>query len=742
MRTSLSIAAAFAVGAAVAGAGATLPFLGSDTLFNVTTQAIVNAGTSTLVYKGTGSGNGETAMIKTVLGTPVANGPQEIAPMSRFLSTGLCGANGVPVASQQTAEGIVVALDGISVVGSLANAGASTCNGTPATDCTAQAVGAAYNVTVQRPTKGAYTFANWRDVLAVVYGGKSHDSADTGCNSEIRNTIVNNWSNFFETQSTCAGSDANQGCSAAVQQAAGTPWSTHLDPTSGQLTGGLQHAFARDDGSGTADAFSALTGLSSPNGTNNNGFGSSPMCNAVTEVIGTTNPPAASKAAPGTVIHFCNASWNSCNLAASATAAVSIGLYPTIYQDNDPIRRPCIGTGSLSGNRASEQVCDRDGTTGVVLQVNASDFIPLAGGNAFPTGKCNGGAIFGEAPIIIRSSDGRTAFGRCPNGDQNFGGGSCGIPVDGTGGGGNNGSTACMTDNSFRSPFSVDASTPLNGVAPSAADGRIYNAHVFAGFGYTGLANNQYVREPNGRQVQGAFYRIHSARPAVIATSPYTPVTCQKTDATDQIGCLVQSSPCSIGFAGKEAITWGARTGNIASNDVALKINEIEPLVQCITDPADPTPHFIYPLARPLYLDSIVGFNHLTGLTDDPVGDQLKLAQYESKYASPPNSAGTLMDAVVTQFSFILIPSTVNGGQPFCDDFNEEMICNSAPTANVDACKSNPTGIPGDTNHRTCGDGVVQPYEDCDNGTAGDPNAISGGNGALPQTCSTICRFN
>jgi hypothetical protein len=749
MRGTFSLATVLAIGAGVSGAGASLSLLGSDTLFKATQVAITNAGASTLVYLGSGSSNGEAAAIRTVLGT-TPPGPQQIIPMTAMLSNKLCGSSGIPLASQQTAEGIVIGLDGVAVVGSAANAGASACNGTPDASCGAQAAGAAYSTTVATATHGNYAFTSWRDVLSVLYGGKSHAgwSEGTSCSSDIRTTIANSWADLFQTQ--CAGSDPNQGCSAAVQTTAQTGgagttaglWSTNLN-ASGAPTGGIQHAFRRDDGATTSNVFASLIGLSTPSATSNNNFGSTPFCNAIAEQIGTTNPPPAPKAAPGTIVHYCNASWNNCNLAASSTAAVSIGYPPTDYQDNDPIRRACIGTGSLSGNRASEQVCDRDGTLGLVVPVTSSDYVSTNGGTQYPVGKCNGGAIFGEAPIVINSSTGRTAFGRCPNGDLNFGGGSCGIPVDGTGGGGNNGSTACMTDNSFRSPFSVDASTPLNGVAPSAADGRVYNAHVFAGLTYTGLSNNQYVRDTIGRQLQGAFYRIHSARPAIITSSPYALVSCTASAADDQVACLTQASPCSIGFGGKEVVSWGAnQSPPIASNVAALKINQIDPAPACIAGSGSTPAKFIYPFSRKLYLNSIVGFGNLSGLADDPANDQLKLAEYEGRYAGTGNNG---IDDVLAQQKFVLVPSTVNGGQPFCEDYNEQMVCATPATANVNGCQASPpAGIPGQGGQTTCGNAVVENYEDCDNGTAGTSNAINGGNvtTGAPGTCSTTCRLN
>jgi hypothetical protein len=99
-----------------ADTGTTANLKGSDTLFDLTTAMIAACPGAVPPYAGTGSGDGESAMI---------NGTQAIAPMSRFLGGKACaGAKGVPeagipaVTNGSQAEGIVIGLDGVLIVGS------------------------------------------------------------------------------------------------------------------------------------------------------------------------------------------------------------------------------------------------------------------------------------------------------------------------------------------------------------------------------------------------------------------------------------------------------------------------------------------------------------------------------------------------------------------------------------------------------------------------------------------------
>ena len=83
MKRSL-VGAAFVVasiGAVGVRAGTTVNLKGSDTLFDFTNAMIAGCPGTAAPYAGTGSGNGQSAMLA---------GTQQVAPMSRFLNNGAC----------------------------------------------------------------------------------------------------------------------------------------------------------------------------------------------------------------------------------------------------------------------------------------------------------------------------------------------------------------------------------------------------------------------------------------------------------------------------------------------------------------------------------------------------------------------------------------------------------------------------------------------------------------------------
>jgi ABC-type phosphate transport system substrate-binding protein len=621
MRTTIAIATFLVVGAGAAGAGAldNISLLGSDTLFEVTNDVLAACpGATGLTYLGTGSGAGE-GKLKT--------GAQSVAPMSRFLQASntcaVTGAAGDPTA----AEGTVVGLDGIAIVGSVANAGTAACNGSTA-DCNAATepnTGVAFSTTITLTDGTSYTFTSWRDVLRVLYAGMDHaagsDITKRNCNSALRATVVSNWSTFFQSQ--CSGGTCTS----------------------------IRHAWRRDDSSGTTDAFLSLIGLPSASVPTN----SSPLCNAAqsTDVL-----PA------------------------------NVNRLPADFQDNDPIRVKCAGTNNGTvppTGVATEQVCGRTGDLGVVLPIYPTDF--LAAADAFPTNACTTNTIFGIAPKVIAGGGTSAGTGRCPNGDIPVFINQCLVPVD------VNGNTNCLASKSSKPAFVFD-NTPVNGVAPAAADGRVYNLNLYK-------SNGTYWTDTKSppRQISGAFYRIHSTRTMNL---PDTSVgACQNRDATSQIGCLVQADPCSVGFAGKEAAQ--------QPGAVALKVKALEPTVSCIQS-------FAYPITRKLYFNTMLGFANVTG---------------QERALSLCESTPSIINAALSAHGFVQLPAGgPNAGQPFCEDFNEQMLCGAA--SNTNACASNPSGIA--TAATTCGNGVVEAFEECDLGAAG--------NGSLPATCSTTCRFN
>ncbi len=281
----------FGGGAAAVGALDNLALKGSDTLEHITADVLAAcpgataAGTS---YVGTGSTAGENAM---------SAGTQTVAPMSRFLNptAGVC--NGPPSGSVGfvagaggvTAEGLVIGLDGLSIVAGQANAAAcggglafsaaksfavTTAAGAAVIDCSGCDAGT-----------NTYHLQTWKDVLALVYAGKTHAMTGTtrDCAGDVRRSLVDNWSNLFEAG--CSGATCTQ----------------------------VKRAFRRADLSGTTDTFLGLVGLNSM--------------------------PLAQSVAGATAkqIDFCN-----------ANSAVLFGGQSD-YLDSDPIRRTCDSNEEVCG---------------------------------------------------------------------------------------------------------------------------------------------------------------------------------------------------------------------------------------------------------------------------------------------------------------------------------------------------------------------------------------------------------
>jgi hypothetical protein len=184
MRSTIAMAAFAALAAGAVGVSAldsNPHMVGSDTLKKLTTAILSKCtteaataglpGTSCggLTYDGTGSGAGQSALLA---------GTQSVAPMSRALNTGICSNAG-----RTTAEGIVVALDGVSIVGDGTNAGSVACNGDTTTSNDP-----AHGLAIAAGSNG------WRDVLRMVYAGMpsgtSTDPLARDCNSAARWNLI------------------------------------------------------------------------------------------------------------------------------------------------------------------------------------------------------------------------------------------------------------------------------------------------------------------------------------------------------------------------------------------------------------------------------------------------------------------------------------------------------------------------------------------------------------------------
>ncbi len=158
---------------------------------------------------------------------------------------------------------------------------------------------------------------------------------------------------------------------------------------------------------------------------------------------------------------------------------------------------------------------------------------------------------------------------------------------------------------------------------------------------------------------------------AGVGTETGTTGVCQQGDDTSQIGCLTDSDPCSVGYAGRESAQgFPGISGKPTSQPLkALAINGTPPFTPGL-DPdvaiknllAAPGTTPFYPLARRLWLATIYGFGNLQG-------HELELVQC---YAT-----STIMNSAMTNNGFVPAPAGVT-----CVDY-PETAGTSTPPANV-----------------------------------------------------------
>jgi cysteine-rich repeat protein len=737
MKKTIAIATFLVVGSGAAGAGALPhPYFGSDTEFQITTQAIQMAGlTPANAYVGGGSGGAASNMAGSATPFLASTASQQTGPMSRMMKNEahVCGAvsfnNGVNGSNDTSASGIVIALDAVGIWSATQTGGqtSAACNGS--SDLSGSGL-------VQSGSTGVFAGStasqNWKWMLALLYGGKDSSNGTVDCNSTARHNLVANWGKLFQ----------GEACTNPIAQCA----------AGGNANGALWHAFRRDDTSGTSDVFASILGLS-PGTSNNslNGFGASPYCNAMnwdttsgnancsagghkqwTGPGGVNDPVAADgvhkRPPPGT--------WG--DNPDSTQTTNSADVLPTQMQDNDPIRRTCIGGATNVPARPGEEVCNLDGALGLVLPMVDSDWMltlptPL---KQYPNNACNTFAFGKPVNVFTCAPLNRKHFGECPNGDALIAGG-CLIPIDQT-----NGTSQCV---STKATIAALQSRTLG-----SPDGRIYNIQMRDGtITEPNIGYAQYAIPSLGTTVDMAagFNRIHQVE-TVYGNLPPTgvnPAACQLVDMTDQIACLAQADGCSVGFAGAGGGSFalhanpGASNGRTAAAVSSLRVAQVAPgtaAVQALgtQNPATTGPE--YQLSRKLYFVSLEGFGNITNTTADPTAtDELALAKFES--------ITTNIKPITTGLDFFALgaQSPAGADTPFCEDFNEQVVCNptasavSTLPANVNGCAGNPSGIP--TVSTICGDGVRGPYEECDNGL----NNGTSGNGCS-QTCRCVSDFN
>ncbi|MEI9941180.1 MAG: hypothetical protein WDO69_28515 [Pseudomonadota bacterium] len=663
MKKTMLVATFLAVGAGSAGVSAlsNIKMAGSDTLKDFTLTVITAAacpGSVGITYVGGGSGAGENALIASSQTTAT----QSTAPMSRFIAGTLSGA--VCQVDTSKAEGIAFAADGLAIALSKTHItcdpnAASAVTGNTAADCVAKPPtglrnsGTLATGYVLGGSPPSATVKGWQDVLRLVFLGLPNSvgkdpatpttaaTNNRDCNSAERQELVNNWGKLFET--TCTTGNCTQ----------------------------LNHAWRRDLLSGTTDVFRELINAKLY-----------PFCNTRFAF----DPQPTLPATPPTKLAL---------YPSPVVKSDGTPIFDDAYQDFDPIRRVCAGGvigqgGALPSPDNStnpptqpdfpvsvaEQVCSPQGSLGVVLPIRPPVFSGQTVDQLYPTQPClAGNLIFGSAPKIPGSSSSTL----CPNGDVTFGqsasdynpatgiitGSSnlCLVPATST-----NDARCINGSNNFNAPLSPPDAGKILG---NRRDGRVFNLHQYTqGGGYRLDTELGPVRS-----VVGNFSRIHTTR-TLLATAPSCPGTggdkrcCSQDDATSQIGCMTEADQCSFGFAGGEASAQVLTT--TAGNELAFpaSINNQKYDKECIVSA-------IYPLARKVYFNTLVGFENVNG-------QELELAKC---FAGGVAGGSTQFASLLAAKNLFPLPTG-----PVCQDFANEG-CSANNTAG-DACANNPAGIP------------------------------------------------
>lgn len=610
----------------------TVQLKGSDTLEDITKDLIGLCGlTSTITYLGGGSGTGQAAMV---------GGTQQIAPMSRQLNSTACTGS---------AGQFLLGLDGIAVTASNQLFGDSL-QQTPDTndDCT-DTISGGVALSVPGCTAadgcspdGTYTFTSWKDVLATIYGGQNHTTAAQlisgarnpariNCASAVRQALVNDWNAIY----------------------------SDTDPVNPQTCRSLsctrlKHAFRRGDSSGTTDTFVSLVGM----------VAIPPLTTTFDSVKLIPTRDANATANP-----FCNAGEAKMNKGDSD------------YLDLDPIRRIADSDVAASGRLGLEQIAQGyavpsnppteqyndvrvDPPVAVLADFttpNAPNFNPdpaVAGAfNLQKTALAQRKGLGVVLPIEIPSNYGNeqqayfaplatggdpllctpgkyapTILGTgfiCPDGQPQ----PCLVPVE--------------ASNPSVPKFNCLVNAPVPALSP-IRDARVYNLLVLDSTGkfVKDNYNNPNIALSAARQtrVVSAFFRLHTSQITTLG-SPTIGINCKKFTSTDQIGCLVEANPCSIGFAGRESVDNVVNFAALIEGIRATSTN----ISNLVTTPA--TTADDYPLARTLWLNALNGFSGVTG----PEVGLVKCEQGQI-----PGVPQSLVDEHVQALNFVAVPAGVN----------------------------------------------------------------------------------
>jgi hypothetical protein len=371
-----------------------------------------------------------------------------------------------------------------------------------------------------------------------------------------------------------------------------------------------------------------------------------------------------------------------------------------------------------------EQVCGADGTLGVVLPILVPSELTPA--QKYPSLACDPTLPFAFGPALLRPN-GDPA--RCPNGDAPQDS-KCLLPVraDASQPGGIAFDCINPPGNVPQALFDTDGNGTVFTDAPGTdarpdVDGRVYNLVLRDPTGAIRLVSRPDPQKLGvmSTPVAGAFYRIHTTR-SLLLPPLHTTATCAlQDDASDQIGCLTLSSPCSIGYAGRGGVSNNPGTTSAKVDGIDNTTDTIKALVLGGST---------YPLARKLYLNTLQGFEilHNSTVATGTGNAEEEMAKCYSSLLFPNGSTPAAINVDSSSLGFVKLPPATGATaeKPLCEDFNGASNC--ADATNSDACVGN-DGV------ATLG-GLI-PTSLCDNGLKDGDETATDVCPAVRPTCST-----
>jgi hypothetical protein len=416
---------------------------------------------------------------------------------------------------------------------------------------------------------GVYTFNNSLDVLRVLFGGLHHDGPQNGSTDPEQGTFN-------------AGSD--------VRRSLADSWGTIFAGTVPSPTAKLNHVWRRSDLAGTSNAFVALVNFGA------RGIGATTGTSTKTNPFANSGDANGLNAITGLPVQF------------PLNSTVKSNGGPGDFADYDPIRRVAqTGPNPSTTSTAAvdlEQAAENDSTLGLVLPI----FPPDALDGAVPTANpvyaskfCTAGKFDLLTPGFTPSAAAGTSPG--PQGGPFSGDYFLPYFLDTT------------VSPSVKHYNCIARSTnPHAFAAPTPADNRVFNLAVKSD------VDGHYFKDLNGRFLTSSgFYRIHTSLSNTLVTAGVPSsglVTAQQITADAQEAALIGADPFSLGFTARgvdaafplvsalslsgEAALGAAGQFNPAEASFPTDQN-VKNLVIAGADP-------VYPLARRIYVNTLVGF--------------------------------------------------------------------------------------------------------------------------------------